>query len=231
MISRLFLIVSILFSLSSCDQDDAQKAAQEQIKKDFPLLGTEIPYSLHLQTVFADGFCKEDKNERTFKFSNEVIFIKEWYDKKTGEIDVSFSASTTLNIPRNGVSIRFEGPEERYDRITLPTICLLDFNKKDKNLIENILAKGASICRRKIIGYVDEQFLEFFKDEAAVCEFRVTSRLNCIPNRFFNRLSEPRAQYWLEKAKHEKCSSPNLMEYKAQTRSRWQKHRRQLQSN
>lgn len=230
MISRLSLIVSILFSLSSCGQDEVQKAAQEQIKKEFPLLGTEIPYSLHTQTVFADGFCKEDKNERTFKFSNEVIFIKEWYDKKTGEIDVSFSASTTLNIPRNGVSISFEGPEERYDRITPPTICLLDFNK-DKNLIENDLAKGASICRRKIIGYADGQSLEFFKDEAALCEFRVTNRLNCIPNEFFNRLSKPRAQYWLEKAKHEKCSSTNLMEYKAQTRRRWQKHRRQLQSN
>ena len=222
------MIAAILFSLSSCGEDEAKKAAEEQIKKEYPLLGLDIPYSLHTQTFFADGFCKEDKNERTFKFSNEVFFIKEWRNLKSGEIDVNFGAAGgVLNVPTSRASVRFKGPKERYDRATPPTICLLDFNK-DKNLIISDLVKGESVCRRKIIGYANEQFLTFYKDEAAICEFRVTSRLNCIPDEFFNKLKKFQQQQLLEKLKHEKCSSPNLLEYKKQTRSRWQKHKEKL---
>ena len=90
------------------------------------------------------------------------------------------------------------------------------------------LVKGESVCRRKIIGYADEKFLTFYKDEAAICEFRVTSRLNCIPDEFFNKFKKFRRQQLLESFKHEKCSSPNLLEYKKQTRSRWQKHKEKL---
>ena len=221
MIPHISIIVIILFSLTSCGENESeQKEAEKKIiESEYPLLGLDIPNQLIENVAVVRVKCQEITNINSFETESDFLWSK-GYKKDTGEI-------TLVGL---WMKILFsDGPSDRYDREVPPDWCDYD-GGGDLSVSDYI--KGLAICTRHVRGYTyDQEYVSLAKEEEAVCELRVVERLDCLPDRMFLEERKPNQglKEWQKLHQHQACSAPHFAEYRKQTLARWQKHKEQLQ--
>ena len=188
--------------------DNENKKESERIKSEFNLIEGKLPTSIPTEIITFNGFCKEIDNPNTFYFEAEV----EWKFQYFGRY-----AELYKNRP-DGLFIDYRNIEgDRIDKETPPDFCETDYDYEVDLSSDDVFEDISLTCTREIKGD-NGGFIE--RDYEAVCSIKITERLDCIPDKYFEQ--NENVPSWINENKYLACSSENIDEYKRQVKARWE---------
>ena len=163
---------------------------------------TDIPTEI----ITFNGFCKEIDNPNSFYFEEE----DNWKHQHFGR-NAEF-----LNNRPDELFISYKNIEgDRIDKEIPPNFCKTDY---EVDLSSDDVFEDISLtCTREIKGD-NGGFIE--RDYEAVCSIKITERLDCIPDKYFEQ--NENVPSWINENKYLACSSENIDEYRRQVKARWE---------